>query len=58
MGTNPFEYLSQNPEVAELFDEAMSSLSALDTETICDRYNFSQFKTISDIGDRELLATS
>ncbi|MEM7759101.1 MAG: methyltransferase [Cyanobacteria bacterium P01_A01_bin.40] len=47
---NPFEYLSKNPEVAELFDEAMSSLSALDTTTICDRYDFSQFNKIVDVG--------
>ncbi len=50
LGANPFEYLAQNPEVAELFDEAMSSLSALDTATICAHYDFSQFNQIVDIG--------
>ena len=45
-----FEYLSKNNEISNIFDEGMSNLSLLETETICDYYDFSQFKQIVDVG--------
>lgn len=45
-----FEYLSKNPELSVFFDETMTNISLLDTETICDYYDFSQFEEIVDVG--------
>lgn len=45
-----FDYISNNKGISDLFNETMSNISLLDTETICDYYNFSQFKQIVDVG--------
>jgi O-methyltransferase domain/Dimerisation domain len=48
-GTNHFDYLSQRPEKAKIFDDAMVSLSAIVNAAIVEAYDFSGFRTLVDI---------
>jgi len=54
-----FEFFSKNPEEAQIFDDAMTSLSAIDGPAVADAYNFDGIHTIVDIGGGRgfLLAT-
>lgn len=45
-----FAYFKQNPERAALFQEAMRSKSQLVIESCLQNYDFSQFKTLCDVG--------
>ena len=45
-----FDYLSDHPEAAAVFDAAMSSSHGHKSEAIIDAYNFSDFPLIADIG--------
>jgi hypothetical protein len=54
-----FEFFSKNPEEAQIFDDAMTGLSAIDGPAVADAYNFDGIQTIVDIGGGRglLLAT-
>lgn len=45
-----FSYMQQNPDVASGFNKAMSSLSSLSDTAVVEKYDFSCFNTIIDIG--------
>ncbi len=49
-GQPVFEYLSQNPEQAAIFDKAMTGVHGRETSAMVDAYDFSSFKAIADIG--------
>lgn len=49
-GREIFEYLAAHPEDAEIFDQAMISLSTGEVESIVAAYDFSCFRTIVDVG--------
>ncbi len=51
-----FQYFAQNPEEAEIFDEAMTSLSSIDGPAVADAYSFDGIHSLVDIaGGRGLL---
>ena len=58
-GAPVFEYLKQNPEEAQIFNDAMSDLSTIDSPAVAEAYNFDGIRTIVDIGGGHglLLAT-
>src|SRR5215203_1000413 len=58
-GMPVFPYFAENPEVARVFDDAMTSFSAPIAEAVVATYDFSEAKTIADIagGHGLLLAT-
>ncbi len=45
-----FEYFEQHPEAAEIFDQAMTSLSAGEAPAILEAYDFSGIRKLADIG--------
>ena len=45
-----FEYLAGHPEVAPLFDAAMTAINGPDTPAMLAAYNFSGIGTLADIG--------
>ena len=45
-----FEYLGKHPDAAQIFDQAMTSLSAGDAPAIVDAYDFSGVRKLADIG--------
>jgi SAM-dependent methyltransferase len=45
-----FEYLSQHPEQAAIFDKAMVGVHGRETSVILDAYDFSAFSSVADIG--------
>jgi O-methyltransferase/methyltransferase family protein len=49
-GTNFFEYLDTNPELAAVFNDAMTSMSAMATDPVLAVYDFSGFRRIVDVG--------
>lgn len=49
-GMKLFEYLEKNPEVAEIFNEAMTSTTATLSATVTDDYDFSGFGKIVEVG--------
>ncbi len=49
-GQPVFEYLSQHPEQAAIFDKAMVGVHGRETAAMVDAYDFSSFKAIADIG--------
>jgi hypothetical protein len=49
-GTNFFEYLDANPELAAVFNDAMTSMSAMATDPVLAVYDFSGFRQIVDVG--------
>ena len=57
--TSIFEHLSQNPDVAAVFDAAMTSISATEAHATSDAYDFKGVKTLLDVagGHGLLLAT-
>jgi hypothetical protein len=55
-GMPVFEFLSKNPDEAQIFDDAMTGLSTIDGPAVADAYNFDAIHTIVDIaGGRGLL---
>jgi len=54
-----FEHLSRNPEVAAVFDNAMTSISATEARATSDAYDFKGVETLMDVagGHGLLLAT-
>ena len=58
-GKPVFEYFSQNPEVAAVFDEAMTSISAMEARAASEAYDFKGIQTLMDVagGHGLLLAT-
>lgn len=54
-----FEHFSQNPEASAVFDEAMTSISAMEASAAADAYDFKGIGTLMDVagGHGLLLAT-
>ncbi|OQO94692.1 hypothetical protein B1813_00885 [Saccharomonospora piscinae] len=57
-GISHFDFLAQHPEHAETFNSAMAEYTKAATPGIVERYDFSRFSTLADIGggDGTLLA--
>lgn len=57
-GKSFFDYLGEDPEYGRVFNDAMTSGSALTTGPVVEAYDFSQFSTIVDVagGHGRLLA--
>lgn len=58
-GASIFEFLKQHPEEAQIFNDAMTELSMIDSPAVAEAYNFEGIRTIVDIagGHGLLLAT-
>jgi ubiquinone/menaquinone biosynthesis C-methylase UbiE len=52
-GMNLFEYLTQNPESAKIFDEAMTNASAIESAALAASYDFSSIQTLVDVAGGE-----
>jgi hypothetical protein len=50
LGMDGWEYLQQNPEVARIFDDAMTDFSALVGPAIASAYDFGHWGSIMDVG--------
>jgi O-methyltransferase domain/Dimerisation domain len=50
LGMDGWEYLQQNPEMARIFDDAMTDLSALVGPVIASAYDFGNWDSIMDVG--------
>jgi len=50
LGMGIFEYMTQNPEAAKAFDEAMTALSNLLGPAIAASYDFSTWESLMDVG--------
>lgn len=50
LGRDGWEYLQQNPEVARIFDDAMTDFSAIVAPAIASAYDFGQWGSITDVG--------
>lgn len=49
-GMDSFAYLAQNPELAKIFDDAMTSFSNLIGPSIATAYDFSAWERLTDVG--------
>jgi C-methyltransferase len=49
-GKESFEYFAEQPELAELFNQTMTSISELTTAPVVAGYDFSAYPTIVDVG--------
>jgi hypothetical protein len=58
-GTHTFEFFKQHPEEAQIFNDAMTGFSTIDSPAVADAYDFSKFRSIVDVagGHGLLLAT-
>jgi hypothetical protein len=58
-GAHIFEYLKQHPEEGQIFHDAMTALSMIDSPAVADAYNFEGVRSIVDVGGGHglLLAT-
>ena len=58
-GKESFDYFAEQPELAELFNQTMTSISELTDATVVAGYDFSAYPTIVDVGGGHgpLLAT-
>jgi C-methyltransferase len=58
-GKESFDYFAEQPELAELFNQTMTSISELTTAPVVAGYDFSAYPTIVDVGGGHgpLLAT-
>ncbi|MFH1300180.1 MAG: methyltransferase [Planctomycetota bacterium] len=45
-----FEYLPEHPDKAQIFDQAMTGIHGRETDVILESYDFSEMKTLLDIG--------
>ena len=50
LGMDGWEYLRQHPEMARLFDDAMTDMSALAAPAIASAYDFLQWGSVMDVG--------
>jgi O-methyltransferase domain len=50
LGMETFDYLAENPEVAKIFDDAMTALSNLLGPAVASSYDFSTWESLMDIG--------
>jgi hypothetical protein len=50
LGMDGWEYLQRNPEVARLFDDAMTSVASVASPAIAGAYDFSRWESIMDVG--------
>jgi len=58
-GAPVFQYMEQHPEEAQIFDQAMSDLSAIDSPAVAEAYCFDGIRSLTDVGGGHglLLAT-
>src|SRR5271154_1125805 len=58
-GAHAFEYLKQNPAEGQIFNDAMTQFSMIDSPAVADAYNFDGIHSIVDVsgGHGLLLAT-
>jgi hypothetical protein len=49
-GKNAFEYLKEDPELARIFDDAMTNMSELMAPAIASAYDFSAWTSLMDVG--------
>lgn len=49
-GTDGFTYLAENPELASLFNDAMTAISDVTTAPVVAAYDFGRFPVIVDVG--------
>ncbi|MBV9498785.1 MAG: methyltransferase [Acidobacteriaceae bacterium] len=58
-GMNAFDYLKKNPEMARIFDDAMTNMSELMGQAIANAYDFGAWGSVMDVGGGNgiLLAT-
>jgi len=58
-GAHIFEFLKQHPEEGEIFNDAMTELSMIDSPAVAEAYNFEGIRSIVDVGGGHglLLAT-
>jgi hypothetical protein len=49
-GKESFDYFAENPELAELFNQTMTSVSEMTDATVVAGYDFSAYPTIVDVG--------
>jgi hypothetical protein len=49
-GQNVFEYFKTHPADAEIFEQSMNSFSLSEEKAVLEVYDFSEFKTIVDVG--------
>jgi hypothetical protein len=49
-GTTYFGYLAQHPESDRVFNDSMTGLTTQFVSAIVDAYDFSQFRTVVDVG--------
>jgi O-methyltransferase domain/Dimerisation domain len=49
-GKSSFEYFAENPELSELFNQTMTSVSQMTDATVVAAYDFSVYPTIVDVG--------
>jgi len=49
-GKESFDYFAENPELAELFNQTMTSVSEMTDATVVAGYDFSGYPTIVDVG--------
>jgi len=58
-GTPIFQFFEQHAEEAQIFDQAMSDLSTIDSPAVADAYSFGEIHSIVDVGGGHglLLAT-
>jgi O-methyltransferase domain len=49
-GMSDWEYIQQHPELAKIFDDAMTTLSAMQAPAIAAAYDFGAWDSIMDIG--------
>jgi hypothetical protein len=49
-GMSLFDYLSQNPEAGKIFDDAMTSFTLQSAAAVTAAYDFSEIKSIVDVG--------
>ena len=50
LGMDGWEYLRRNPEVAAIFDDAMTDFASVAAPAIATAYDFSQWDSIMDVG--------
>jgi hypothetical protein len=49
-GTSEWEYMRQHPELAEIFDDAMTNVSAMQAPAIAAAYDFGAWESVMDVG--------
>jgi hypothetical protein len=50
LGMDGWEYLQSHPEMARIFDDAMTDLSSLVAPAVAAAYDFGQWETLMDVG--------